>query len=146
MEKLKNNLILLETSAINSLSTAKEEVLNPSKKTKLFVVLGLFAFILLATTSLTFAAGGGDLFGTIQEKIQDIYSKILGITTGICVLCVVIGLLCAQLTTNQQKTAKWIDFVKKAVIIWIIINSLFFLFNFISDLTKNGKIDKIPTN
>jgi len=122
----------------------KEGVLNPSKKTRVLGFIAIITFMILAITNFTFAATEtGGVFEKIKTALSGIYSGIFGISTALAILCVVIGLICAQLTTNQQKTARWIDFVKKAVIIWIILNSLLFLFKFISGLTAGGKIEDI---
>lgn len=144
MKKFKDNLILLETSTLNSFSEMKTAALNPSRKMKIFGFMGVVLFVMIAITGFTLAArGDSSIWGKITDTLDSVYGNVVGISTALTVLCVVIGLICAQLTTNQQKTARWVDFVKKAVIIWIILNSLLFIMKFLKDMTDGGQLEHI---
>ena len=143
MKKFKNNLILLETSTLNSFSEMKTAALNPSRKMKIFGFIGVVLFVMIAITGFTLAAGGTDIWGKITSTLDSVYGNIVKVSTALTILCVVIGLICAQLATNQQKTARWIDFVKKAVIIWIILNSLLFIMKFLKDMTDGGQLEHL---
>lgn len=102
---------------------------------------------LLSTAVVTFAAntptGGTNVANGIFAKAKDmlgsLYADILGITTIIAVLCAVIALLMRMFSSNQKTVDTATQWLKRIVISWIIINTLGYFVNWLSEFTKGGQ-------
>ena len=147
-EKFKNNVMTVVTGTQISMSEMKEGIMNPTKRTKIIVATALTFLMVAFMMTMAFAAEP-TVWAGIRKALDDVYKGIFGLSTAIFVVCAIVVLVFAQITTNQQKTMKWLDFVKKAALIWIIIISLSLITKFVTDTfgTGDDSLDKLaPKN
>lgn len=136
-ERFKDNLIYFGASTKSSIISIRNELFCPSKRT-MAIILSIAVIMAIGVSTNFAGAADGDVWSGINNALNTVYSKLFGITTLLAVVCIVIGLLGAMLTPNQQKTAQWIDFAKKALIVWLIINCLLWIFNFFKTVVAGG--------
>lgn len=103
---------------------------------KLLYVIFLIVTIVSMMTIPVFAE---DIWDKAQEILQDVYNKILLIST----IAAVVTASIALLLMNFSKSGKTVDearsWLKRIVITWIILNSLGFFISYINPFLSGGK-------
>lgn len=98
------------------------------------IVAALVAFIL--SWRLVFASNIWDTFSNIM---QDIYGRLLGISTIIAVTAATIALLVRMISRNQRAVDEATTWLKRIIVTWIILNTLGFIIAYIQPLIQGGQ-------
>ena len=95
---------------------------------------------LMVSVNAVFGVEGDDIWSRFSSMMSDIYNKLLGITTIIAVVMVVIALIIRMTGFgNQRATDKATSWIKTTVISWFIINCLGFIIAYIQPLVAGGQ-------
>ena len=92
--------------------------------------------IMLTTQAL---AADDDIWGKAKALMQDIYNKILLISTAAAVVTAAVALLMMNFSKNGRTVDESRAWLKRIVITWIILNSLGFIVAYISPLVSGGQ-------
>ncbi len=84
-----------------------------------FAVCFLFIFQITA-----FAEGTSDMFTLANDIINDIYEKIVSISTVLAGLISSVAVIGAKLSNNQHKVDQAWDWLKRVWIAWAVINGI----------------------
>lgn len=76
-----------------------------------------------------------DRFSTIM---QDVYGKVVGISTIVAVTVAAIALVVRMVSRNQRAVDEATSWLKRIVITWIILNSLGFIVAYLQPLIAGG--------
>lgn len=76
-----------------------------------------------------------DRFSTIM---QDIYGKVVGISTIVAVTVAAIALVVRMVSRNQRAVDEATSWLKRIVITWIVLNSLGFIVAYLQPLISGG--------
>lgn len=76
-----------------------------------------------------------DRFSTIM---QDVYGKIVGISTIVAVTVAAIALVVRMVSRNQRAVDEATSWLKRIVITWIVLNSLGFIVAYLQPLIAGG--------
>jgi hypothetical protein len=98
------------------------------------IVAAVVAFIL--SWRLVFASNIWDTFSNIM---QDIYGRLLGISTIIAVTAATIALLVRMISRNQRAVDEATTWLKRIIVTWIILNTLGFIIAYIQPLIQGGQ-------
>lgn len=96
-------------------------------KFKKRVVCLMMAMLVLFVNSFAFAAESGavsELFKKVSQVISDIGNEIIGISTVVAVLGLVIALFTKLLSRNTRAIEEANAWIKRIIISWVILNSL----------------------
>ena len=81
----------------------------------------------------------GDIWAKAKALMQDIYNKILLISTAAAVVTAAVALMMMNFSKNGRTVDESRAWLKRIVITWIILNSLGFIVAYISPLVSGGK-------
>lgn len=87
----------------------------------------MMAMLVLFVNSFAFAAESGavsELFKKVSQVISDIGNEIIGISTVVAVLGLVIALFTKLLSRNTRAIEEANAWIKRIIISWVILNSL----------------------
>lgn len=112
-------------------STEKTMSRNP----ELMALAGSAGMVM--SSVMTMAASAGEIQTKIGNLLESIFKLILGVSTGLAVTMAAYHLLCC-FTGNAKKTEMHVDALKKIVIVWVAINSIGLIINFVYPLVKGG--------
>lgn len=102
---------------------------------KAFAVMGLVGAAALPVSA-AFAAG--DVFDSATKIIQTIYKGVLGISTILAVVCVVICCLFMMLSSNPKTVETSKGWLKRILIAWVVINALGLIVTSLQSWLKNS--------
>lgn len=141
LHKLHDNLLLLCADTQNTIWAIKENKIQPPGTAMKRISAAAVVFVIgISTVTIAFGANGSlDIFKQAGSIINELYLGILGISTAMFALCFLIGCLVAQTCSNTQDSAKAMRFVKKAFLIWILINSISLIIKLGNSLTEGGR-------
>lgn len=86
--------------------------------------------------------GTSDLFNTVREIVNDIFTELVTISTLIAALGITIAFFIRLLSRNQRAVEEANAWIKRIIISWLIINSLAFFVGYgkgIADKLTGGK-------
>ena len=104
---------------------------------KLYWTLVTTAEGLALSTVSAFAAD--DIWTKFQTTMQDIYGKILGISTIVAVTVAAVALVVRMVSRNQRAVDEATTWLKRIVITWVILNTLGFIVAYIQPLVQGGQ-------
>ena len=84
-------------------------------------------------------AADDDIWTKAKALMQDIYNKILLISTAAAVVTAAVALLMMNFSKNGRTVDESRAWLKRIVITWIILNSLGFIVAYISPLVSGGQ-------
>lgn len=99
--------------------------------------------IIASTMSVQMAFASGDIWGKVQDVTQEIYLKVLGISTGVLVMVVAIALIMRMVSKNPRSIEIWTGWAKTAAFSWAILNGLGFILGYARDLLGGGEVSGI---
>lgn len=109
------------------------------KKINAGKVLYVMFVIITVASMMTMTVFAADIWDMAQKVLQDVYNKILLIST----IAAVVTASIALLLMNFSKSGKTVDesraWLKRIVITWIILNSLGFFISYINPFLSGGK-------
>lgn len=98
----------------------------------------LFAMPVFASTAPGGAVAGNDIWTQAAAIMQDVYSKIVGISTIAAVVAVAVALLLRNFSKNGRVVEESTTWIKNIAIGWAIINALGWIMNYVSGLFAGG--------
>lgn len=109
------------------------------KKINAGKVLYVMFVIITVVSMMTMTVFAEDIWDMAQKVLQDVYNKILLIST----IAAVVTASIALLLMNFSKSGKTVDesraWLKRIVITWIILNSLGFIITYFNQFLTGGK-------
>jgi uncharacterized membrane protein YozB (DUF420 family) len=92
---------------------------------------------LMMTVNTAFAA---DIWTEFKDMMTDIYNKLLGVTTIIAVVLIVLALIIRMTGFgNQKATDQATAWIKRIAVSWFIINTLGFIIAYVQPLVAGGQ-------
>ncbi len=85
------------------------------------------------------AYANNDVWGTLNTTISDVYTELLKISTGLMAVIVVATTLIGMFSQNTRSVDQAFTWRKRAVIGWILINSLGFLIAYGENILQGGQ-------
>ena len=80
-----------------------------------------------------------DFWSKFSSIIQDIYGKLLGISTIVAVTAATVALLVRMISRNQRAVDEASSWLKRIVVTWIILNTLGFIVAYLQPLVAGGQ-------
>ncbi len=109
---------------------------SASARRTLFWSIVAFLAALILSMQPVFAATIWDTFSTIM---QDIYGKLLGVSTIIAVTAATVALLVRMISRNQRAVDEATSWLKRIIVTWLILNTLGFTVAYIQPLIQGGQ-------
>ena len=104
---------------------------------KIYWTLVTTAGGLVFSTISAFAAD--DIWSKFSTMMQDIYGKVLGVSTIIAVTAAAVALVVRMVSRNQRAVDEATSWLKRIVITWVILNSLGFCISYLQPLVDGGQ-------
>ena len=104
---------------------------------KLYWTLVTTAGGLALSTVSAFAAD--DIWTKFSSLMQDVYGKILGVSTIIAVTATAVALVVRMVSRNQRAVDEATTWLKRIVVTWVILNTLGFIVAYIQPLVEGGQ-------
>ena len=117
-------------------------VANPSSRTAR-VIRAVYwsvipaAYIFFLTGQTAYAAD--DIWSKFSSMMQDIYTKLLGISTIVAVTAAAVALLVRMISRNQRAVDEASSWLKRILVTWVILNTLGFIVAYIQPLVAGGQ-------
>ena len=83
-------------------------------------------------------ATGGDIWSKMSGMMQDVYGKLLGISTIVAVTAATVALLVRMISRNQRAVDEATSWLKRIVVTWLVLNSLGFAVAYLQPLVQGG--------
>lgn len=125
-----------QAETILQLENIKNGTYTPSMATK--VTVAIICFIMAIFCSVSIAFGATNLFDKAFDMIDDLYRDIIGISTAIMALIVVISFLWASASPSERKAEQAISWAKRAIVCWLVIMLLGSIIKLFQTLTNGG--------
>lgn len=81
---------------------------------------------------------GADIFDRLKTMLNNLGTKLTGITTLVAVVMAIICLLIRMFSRSPRSVESATEWLKRIAISWIIINSLQYILNWLTQLTAGG--------
>jgi len=111
-------------------------MISKRKKQIYTIITTMIISTMLTTQAL---AADDDIWTKAKSLMQDIYNKILLISTAAAVVTAAVALLMMNFSKNGRTVDESRAWLKRIVITWIILNSLGFIVAYISPLVSGGQ-------
>ena len=112
-----------------------------SRKILCMILTAVFMMSLLSVTCFatgTGTGGGTDMWTKATEIMQDVYGKVVGISTIAAVVTAAIALLLMNFSKNGKTVDESRAWLKRIIISWAILNGLGFIMAYVSPLMAGG--------
>ena len=83
-------------------------------------------------------AAGTDIWTKFSSMMQDVYGKIVAISTIVAVTVAAVALVVRMVSRNQRAVDEATSWLKRIVITWIVLNSLGFIVTYLQPLVSGG--------
>ncbi len=133
MQKLKQLQIDVAASTATSWYQFKN---NPTKKQKVFAAIYGMLLALFAFMQTSFAAT--NFFTQLGTMMSTIYSWILGISSGLAIVLIAVGIIRYMAAIDPQSAKNATGMIKRVIVAWICINLLGALATVIQKLTEGN--------
>jgi len=104
---------------------------------KLYWTLVTTAGGMALSTINAFAAD--DIWSKFSSLMQDVYGKILGVSTIIAVTAAAVALVVRMVSRNQRAVDEATTWLKRIVVTWVILNTLGFAVAYLQPLVQGGQ-------
>jgi len=128
--KLKSKETLMQSEQKNVKLIAKHK-----KRLRTLIATAIISIML----TMQVLAADDDIWTKAKALMQDIYNKILLISTAAAVVTAAVALLMMNFSKNGRTVDESRAWLKRIVITWIILNSLGFIVAYISPLVSGGQ-------
>ncbi len=98
----------------------------------------MYAILFVVYTPISVHANS-DVWSTLNGTISDVYTELLKISTGLMAVIVVATTLIGMFSQNTRSVDQAFTWRKRAIIGWILINSLGFLVNYGENILEGGR-------
>ena len=125
----------------NKALTIPEQSHRNSRKILCMILTAVFMMSLLSVTCFatgTGGTGGTDMWTKATEIMQDVYGKVVGISTIAAVVTAAIALLLMNFSKNGKTVDESRAWLKRIIISWAILNGLGFIMAYVSPLIAGG--------
>ena len=111
-----------------------------SRKILCMILTAVFMMSMLTVTCFATGTGGGtaDMWTKATEIMQDVYGKVVGISTIAAVVTAAIALLLMNFSKNGKTVDESRAWLKRIIISWAILNGLGFIMAYVSPLLAGG--------
>ena len=112
-----------------------------SRKILCMILTAVFMMSLLTVTCFatgTGTGGGTDMWTKATEIMQDVYGKVVGISTIAAVVTAAVALLLMNFSKNGKTVDESRAWLKRIIISWVILNGLGFIMAYVSPLMAGG--------
>lgn len=112
-----------------------------SRKILCMILTAVFMMSMLTVTCFatgTGTGGGTDMWTKATEIMQDVYGKVVGISTIAAVVTAAIALLLMNFSKNGKTVDESRAWLKRIIISWAILNGLGFIMAYVSPLMAGG--------
>ena len=80
-----------------------------------------------------------NIWDTFSTIMQDIYGRLLGVSTIIAVTAATVALLVRMISRNQRAVDEATSWLKRIVVTWFILNTLGFIIAYLQPLIQGGQ-------
>ncbi len=124
----------------NKRYTTNEQFHKKRHKILSMILTALLMISLLTVTCFAEGTdtGGSDMWTKATEIMQDVYRKIVGISTIAAVVTAAIALLLMNFSKNGKTVDESRSWLKRIIISWVILNGLGFIMAYVSPLMAGG--------
>ena len=112
-----------------------------SRKILCMILTAVFMMSMLTVTCFatgTGTGGGTDMWTKATEIMQDVYGKVVGISTIAAVVTAAVALLLMNFSKNGKTVDESRAWLKRIIISWVILNGLGFIMAYVSPLMAGG--------
>ena len=114
-------------------------VVQHKKQIYTIITAVLIAVILTVQTLAADNSTDDDIWSKAKSLMQDVYSKILFVSTAAAVVTSAVALLMMNFSKNGKTVDESRAWLKRIIITWVILNSLGLIVAYISPLVTGGK-------
>ena len=125
----------------NKTLTIPEQSNRNSRKILCMILTAVLMMSMLSVTCFATSTGGGggtDMWTKATEIMQDVYGKVVGISTIAAVVTAAIALLLMNFSKNGKTVDESRAWLKRIIISWAILNGLGFIMAYVSPLMAGG--------
>ena len=125
----------------NKSLTIPEQSNRNSRKILCMILTAVLMMSMLTVTCFatgTGTGGGTDMWTKATEIMQDVYGKVVGISTIAAVVTAAIALLLMNFSKNGKTVDESRAWLKRIIISWAILNGLGFIMAYVSPLMAGG--------
>ena len=125
----------------NKSLTIPEQSNRNSRKILCMILTAVFMMSMLTVTCFATGTGNGggtDMWTKATEIMQDVYGKVVGISTIAAVVTAAIALLLMNFSKNGKTVDESRAWLKRIIISWAILNGLGFIMAYVSPLMAGG--------
>jgi len=125
----------------NASLTIPEHSHKNSRKILCMILMAVLMMSMLTVTCFatgTGTGGGTDMWTKATEIMQDVYGKVVGISTIAAVVTAAIALLLMNFSKNGKTVDESRAWLKRIIISWAILNGLGFIMAYVSPLMAGG--------
>lgn len=108
-----------------------------SHRSRKFICLMIAAVVIMSVMSVTCYAAT-DMWTKATQIMQDVYGKIVGISTIAAVVTAAVALLLMNFSKNGKTVDESRAWLKRIIISWAILNGLGFIMAYVSPLMAGG--------
>lgn len=80
-----------------------------------------------------------NIWDTFSSMMQDVYGKLLGISTIVAVTAATVALLVRMISRNQRAVDEATTWLKRVTVTWLILNTLGFIIAYLQPLISGGQ-------
>lgn len=130
----------VKDKAIASMYATAAEVQTSSVKAKSRLVKAYYGVVasVMGAFAATAPAAAGDIFDTASTALNDVYAKLVGITTIIAVVCLTIAFLLRMFSRDQRVVGEANTWIKRIIVSWLVIGCLGAIVTFGSTLVSGN--------
>ena len=125
----------------NKTLTIPEQSHRNSRKILCMILTAVLMMSMLSVTCFATSTGGGggtDMWTKATEIMQDVYGKVVAISTIAAVVTAAIALLLMNFSKNGKTVDESRAWLKRIIISWAILNGLGFIMAYVSPLMAGG--------
>ena len=121
-------------------NTSEPENILPDRASRILRIIYWIAMAVVVAFILSWrVVFASNIWDTFSSIMQDIYSRLLGISTIIAVTAATIALLVRMISRNQRAVDEATTWLKRIVVTWFILNTLGFIIAYLQPLIQGGR-------
>lgn len=98
-----------------------------------------FSLSVLPMFEMQALAAGDDIWGKASSIMQDVYGKVVGISTVAAIVTASVALLLMNFSKNGKTVDESRSWLKRIILTWAILNSLGFIMAYVAPLFQGGQ-------
>lgn len=141
-ERIKERYSLIKSELTGTavrLSIGDASVLTKTDRIAIVIAATLSILLFVGLITQSFAAPGQDVFSKAENIAKTYYGKLFGITTVVAAFLIIIALLWTMLSPTSNGARTPLGWIKKILLVYVVILSLGGIFTLIGELTDGLK-------